>query len=227
MKPHRLSMNLASAVAALAIALWSAGGASAAGGPPPSERGQTTATRPQVQVGADVTSTRVPRLVQQELSYLTVPGTAFRPRGSSQGFTYDGNGCVRLSSIDPSYPNDSYLNAFLHLPDFSVLSQVRVFVRNPPGGSGLSGYAYLTRFDATGASATTDLIQPLLTSSAAGNSSVLSEQINASLATMDLYNYSYSLQYLAQASTHALCGMRVAYFAPMTFAQYLPVVSRR
>lgn len=228
MNSRRPSMQLAGALAAVALALAHASAAPAANGtPPPSERGQVSTPRPMAQSGADVRNTYAPRLVQQELSYLTIPGTAFKPRGSSQGFTYDGNGCIRLTSVDPSYPNDSYLSTFLQLPDFSVLSQVRVFVRNPPGGSGLSGYAYLTRFDATGASSNFDLIQPLLTSSAAGNSSVLSEQVGASVATMDLYNYSYALQYLSQASTHALCGMRVAYFAPLTFAQFLPVVSRR
>lgn len=154
----------------------------------------------------------------QTLYYRMVPGTAFHTRGTGEGYTYSGQGCVRRTQTGNN--SDALFSYFLDLPDQATVKYVRAYVN-----SAASGYydaaAYLTMFNGEGSA-----MDALAFSipSGVGYFSVLSQEITE---TMDTYANSYTLQFFVNSTSYSLCGMRVAYYLPVTyFSAYLPAVMR-
>lgn len=151
------------------------------------------------------------------LYYRMIPGTAFRARGSGEGFTYSGQGCARRTQTGNN--GDALFTYFLDLPDQATLKYLRTYVYAPDSNTH-NAAAYITKFDAQGSAIDA---QAYSISPGVGYFSVIGNEITE---TMDTYASAYTLQFFVDSTSYSLCGMRVAYYMPVVYAAYLPVVLR-
>lgn len=191
--------------------------AAADNGLPPIEQHKPLAQGEGVNANANADQ-KISSPLAQELSYRMIPGTAFSTRGSGEGYTYAGAGCVRRTQTGDN--SDAIFSYFLDLPDGATLKYVRTYANSAAPGS-YGAASYVTKYDSAGAS--TD-VQAYALGSGVGYFSVIGNEITE---TMDTYANSYTLQFFVNSTSYSLCGMRVAYYLPVTyFSAYLPAVMR-
>jgi hypothetical protein len=152
-------------------------------------------------------------------SYYQVAGATLRGRNSSTEYLYDGLGC---SYVTVGTGIGRILNTELPLPDGSVIKYLRVYYRDTNATSGVRGY--ITRYQP--GVATADLIN--VGSSAAyagGYGFVVSGEITE---TVNNTPYAYTLIGWPDVigSANQICGLRVAYYAPIHAHVFLPALSR-
>jgi hypothetical protein len=159
-----------------------------------------------------------PSALSPMLSYYMVSGATLRGRGSSVTYAYDAVGCVHLTSGATSLT----LTSDLHLPAGSMIKFIRLYYRDYSATEYVG--AYLARY--MPGVATTD--QKVISSDlafAGGTGFVDSAELSV---TVDNANYAYALLGFTSVADANLqiCGIRVAYLAPISTLVYLPQITR-
>ena len=114
------------------------------------------------------------------------------------------------------------MNTEAHIPDNAVIKYIRLYYRD----SSATGYvgAYLTRYSP--GAATADLVSASSTAVfARGYGYVVSPEITE---TVNNNTYAYTLigWPSGPGSNLQICGIRVAYYAPLTTVAFLPTVKK-
>ena len=138
-------------------------------------------------------------------SYYTVVGMQLQPRVSGTGYGYDFNGCLHISA-----GTDNRLTFPLLIPDGSEVKYLRIYYNDTNAGTDLT--AWLTRYD-PGISAT-DLTSVTSTGSG-GYGTALSPELTEIFDSG--LNYSIIVATNTTDATTQICGVRVAYYAPLIF----------
>lgn len=151
---------------------------------------------------------RVP--VSATTSYLFVPGSALKPRNTSQEtIAVRGGGCVVASGGDAF----AVLNAPVILPPGSLVESVRFFFLDNSATS--DGRAWFTVYDTGG-----DLFAETAADST-GNSGIVAVDTAAIDETIDYAGHSYALNFRPYELTDiGICGVRIAYRAPLPPLSY-------
>jgi hypothetical protein len=159
-----------------------------------------------------------PRLGAATFSYYTVSGATLRGRSSAAEYAYDGSGCVHTTAGTGS---GRILNTELTLPDGAVIKYLRVYYKDASATDGVEGY--ITRY--TPGQATNDLVHTGSTNAFAGGYGyVVSSQITETVNN-NIYAYTLIGWPDANSVNNQICGLRVAYYAPLTIrGSYLPNV---
>ena len=158
-----------------------------------------------------------PSVVSTTFSYYQVSGATLRGRSSTTAYSYDTSGCVHLTAGSTT---TLILNTEAHIPDNAIIKYVRLYYRD----TSTTGYvrAYLTRYSP--GAATTDLVHADSTAIFAGGYGlVVSPEITE---TVNNNTYAYTLIGWPTAPDGNLqvCGIRVAYYAPLTTVAFLPAI---
>ena len=150
-------------------------------------------------------------------SYYFVSGAALVPRDSSVSYVYDGSGCVHSAS------GSVVLNTDMQLPIGSEIKYLRLYYYDNNNPGYVTGYLSIYPPSQT----PTDL----LTASSPqfdenpGAGLVVSSRITQ---TVDYDHFPYLL--IGRPSTASsnlrICGLRVAYYAPVISYTFMPVVNR-
>ena len=138
-------------------------------------------------------------------SYYSVVGMQLQPRVSGTGYGYDFNGCLHISA-----GTDNRLTFPLLIPDGSEVKYLRIYYNDTNAGTDLT--AWLTRYD-PGISAT-DLTSVTSTGSG-GYGTALSPELTEIFDSG--LNYSVIVATNTTTATTQICGVRVAYYAPLIF----------
>ncbi len=159
-----------------------------------------------------------PYALSSHFSYYTVSGATMRGRSSNTEYVYDGNGCVYI----PTGSASMILNTELHIPQGSLIKYIRLYYMDTSASSNV--LAYLTRYQP--GQGFSDLVA---TSSNivydGGWGYVVSPEMNE---TVDNESYAYTLiGYPSfKGDTGQICGIRVAYYAPLGPSAYLPAIRK-
>jgi hypothetical protein len=148
-------------------------------------------------------------------TYYKVIGTAFQPRKSTSTFDYGANGCM-FQTGGP----DFRFQAPLLLPEGAEIKYVRIYYRDT---AATDMTVWLTRYEP--GQANLDLLS-VQSSGSGGYGTVLSSLITQ---TVDMATYAYVLTWGTSVATSAnqICGIRVAYYSPYLFGEFLPLISRQ
>jgi hypothetical protein len=160
-----------------------------------------------------------PSAVSSTFWYYQVSGATLRGRSSTTAYLYDGVGCVHLTAGSST---TLILNTEAHIPDNSVIKYIRLYYRDTSGTQNVR--AYLTRYSPGVASV--DLISTSSTAAfSSGYGFVVSEELTE---TVNNNTYAYTLIGWPSAADVNLqiCGIRVAYYAPLATVAFLPTISK-
>lgn len=148
------------------------------------------------------------------LSYYTVSGNSFRGKSSTATYQYDLAGCVHSTSGGVQFATE------LHIPNGSQIKFLRLFYRDTSASDTVTGYITAIK---PGISSE-DLVNVSSTGSG-GYGTVLSPEITY---TVDTTDEAYTLIFWPTIgdTTVEFCGMRVAYYAPAFFADFMPLIVR-
>lgn len=166
-------------------------------------------------ISADQATPTQPAALQTTFSYYHIPGSVLKPVDIATQLHYNGSGCVSVTA-GASY----LLNAPLVIPPGSKIAYLRLYY-NDTSGSDMQ--SWITRYEAGGASV--EDLAYVNSSGTAGSGTALSSLIDH---TVDTYDWSYVLNARLNVTTGMqVCGMRVAYYAPITEkkAVFFPIVS--
>lgn len=161
-----------------------------------------------------------PSAPAQTFSYYQVSGPELQPRTTTNVQVYGANGCVYMST---GTGTGLLTGTGMHIPDGSTIKYIRLYYNDTNASAGVD--AFLTRYSP--GAATSDLVSAGSTAAFSGGYGfVVSNEItevvnNASYAYM-LYGWPDT-----NASSLQVCGIRVAYYAPVTFNVALPVVHKQ
>jgi hypothetical protein len=144
-------------------------------------------------------------------TYYHVAGAALQPRASSTSYAYDGLGCIHITA------GAELFNTNFQVPDGSTIKYLRLYYYDT---SATDEQAWITRYD-DGAS-----FQDLVTVASTGSSGLGTILSPAITHTVDNYGWSYVLNWRENTTgaTLQLCGLRVAYYAPIGMIQLLPSI---
>jgi len=145
-------------------------------------------------------------------SYYTVSGVAFQPRSSATTYAYAGVGCIRKSA------GSDFFVTNLSLPDGAQIKYLRIYTYDSAAGN--TSDAFITRYNRQGGY---NDLTAVTSPSGTGYRTFLSGEISENV---DTGVYSYVVNWLPNNNTTALCGIRVAYYAPVLFNAYLPLIRR-
>jgi hypothetical protein len=146
-------------------------------------------------------------------SYFHVAGSSLTPRASSTAWVYQGTGCVSASG-----GNDIF-SIHLDLPQGARIDYLRLYYRDT---SASNSEAWITTYDATGGFADLTTVS---STGAAGYGSALSPFVNH-VVNNAARAYVLNWRPNQTGASMQLCGLRVAYRAPVN-TTYLPAVIRR
>ena len=157
-----------------------------------------------------------PAAVSSILSYYFISGAEFTPNGHVD-YTRQANGCVNQMPLNLGF------TAGVHLPNGSVVQSITLYSFESNPAATARGTAYFIFNNGLGqASATLSVDSPL---NNAGYTQTTSTMNNPS--TINNQSESYVVEWRKTGSPDStllsLCGMRVAYYAPLG-AIYLPAV---
>jgi hypothetical protein len=138
-------------------------------------------------------------------SYYTVLGVQLQPRVSSTTFGYDFNGCLHIAG-----GTDNRLTFPLLLPDGSVVKYLRIYYNDTSAAQDLT--AWLTTYDPGVTS--TDLTSVNSTGSS-GYGTQLSPEITETFDSA--INYTLTVATNTTDATAQICGVRIAFYAPLIF----------
>jgi hypothetical protein len=147
-------------------------------------------------------------------SYYLVSGATFQGKSSSATYAYDSAGCIYLTS-DPQQ-----VIIEMNIPNDSVIKYLRIYYRDTNVSAGISGYITAINPGISG----TDLVS-VSSIGSSGYGTALSKEITQ---TVDTSVYAYTLIGWPGISdnTVELCGMRVAYYAPIFAGVALPIIQK-
>lgn len=155
-----------------------------------------------------------PDVLSPTLSYYFISGNAFVPYGQSTNFFHQVIGC--MNQVDAAVP----FTAAVHLPNGSQVSYITLYTWDVSSQTPPTSTAYFILSDSKGFAGAGISV----TGSGAGYQS-----INSAVTpwTIDNQTYNYVVEWrLNQASTtHSLCGIRVAYYAPGN-GVFVPIVTK-
>lgn len=148
-------------------------------------------------------------------SYFRLLGTAFNPRTTTTTYAYGSNGCIYETG-----GADNRFMAPLLIPDGSVIKYLRVYYDDTSAGTDLT--FWLTRYQP---GVSSEDLTSMTSSGSAGYGTALSPEITH---TVDLTNWAYTIIVApnANAASNAICGIRVAYYAPSIFGVALPIIQK-
>lgn len=156
-----------------------------------------------------------PDEAQQTFSYYYILGSHMQPRSSNTEYTYSGDGCIYVNSAI-----DNRMQFPVILPEGSQIKYVRIYY-NDTSASTMT--VWLTEYNA-GQSA--DDLTSVSSTGSSGFGSTLSPQISEEVTgAVSQYTLNYSWGGVTN-STMQLCGIRVAYYAPIGGLSFLPSVLR-
>lgn len=159
---------------------------------------------------------QVPTAPNQVFSYYVVAGATLRGRSSTTGYAYDSSGCSHVTS---GTGTGTILNTELQLPEGAVIKYLRVYYRDTNPSNGVTGY--ITRYQP--GQGTADLVNASSGGSFAGGFGfVVSSEITETVTNAP---YAYTLIGWPDVANSAnqICGLRVAYYSPLT-ASFLPMI---
>lgn len=157
-----------------------------------------------------------PYALSSSFSYYTVSGATMRGRSANTEYVYEGNGCVFISGSSGSM----ILNTELHIPQGSLIKYIRLYFMDTSASSNV--FAYLTRYQP--GQGFSDLVATSSSTAYAGGwGYVVSPEMNE---TVDNLSYAYTLIGYPSitGTTEQICGIRVAYYAPLGPIAYLPAI---
>jgi hypothetical protein len=139
-------------------------------------------------------------------SYYYVSGATLEARDSATGWDYSGTGCKYTIG-----GTDRIVNTELQIPDGSTIKYLRIYYNDTSAGSDVQGF--ITRYDA--GTGTEDVVS-VSSTGAGGVGTALSAEITH---VVDNFGYAYVLIGWPGASSSQvqICGLRVAYYAPVLF----------
>jgi hypothetical protein len=153
-----------------------------------------------------------PQAATRAFSYYMVAGTAFHGKSSTTTYAYDLKGCLHTVSAADQ------LNADIHLPQGAVIKYFRIYYNDTNASAGLT--SFLTSY--TPGMASDDLV----TANSVGSGGLGFSDSAEITETVD--NATYVYNFIAWPSindaTVQICGMRIAYYAPLFGAVALPIV---
>lgn len=152
-------------------------------------------------------------------SYYMASGATLRGRNSSTGYAYAGNGCAYVTS---GTTTGRILNTELYIPDGSIIKYLRVYFNDTNASGSVAGF--ITRYQP--GVAVSDLVSASSTAAYAGGYSfVVSSEITE---TVNNTSYAYTLIGWPSDSVSSLqiCGLRVAYYAPISVASFMPIITK-
>lgn len=154
-----------------------------------------------------------PSVPAATFSYYRLLGTAFNPRTSTTTFDYGSYGCIYETG-----GSDNRFMAPLLIPNGSVIKFLRIYYNDTSAGTNLT--AWITRYQP---GVTSEDLTTVTSTGSSGYGSTLSPEITH---TVDIDNWAYTIVVApnANANTNAICGIRVAYYAPSIFGAFLPIV---
>ncbi len=174
---------------------------------------------PPSRISGGVQAQVAPAALSSTLSYYFVSGAEFVPYGQSTTFFHQVTGCV--NQVPVGHP----FTAGVHLPQGSQVRTITLYTYNDTITSTVLSTAYFIISDAKGVSA--------YTVSASANHSTGPEYQQATSPdnnpwTIDNQNYAHHVEWRlnAPSTLHSLCGIRIAYYAPLFPAAYLPHISK-
>ncbi|MFC1464104.1 MAG: hypothetical protein ACFLMY_04570 [Candidatus Brachytrichaceae bacterium NZ_4S206] len=211
---------------AIAAMLWAVSALAYAAG---EQRGQAAASVPQMvapdtpaplpQYMSGDQSKERPAALASTLSYYFISGNTFTP-GGSVPFARQVIGCVN------QMPQGVPFSAPVHLPQGSRVVSITLYTYDSVVTTTVST-AYFILNDGKGNSGyTVSASSPANTSGYRQNNSTENNPL-----TIDNENYNYLVEWRKQFGTPdspllSLCGVRVAYYAPLGAASYLPITKR-
>lgn len=159
-----------------------------------------------------------PAVLSTVLSYYFIPGNTFTPDLGSSAYARQVIGCVNQMPL--AFP----FSAPVHLPQGSQVVSITLYTYNSVPTTTIST-AYFILNDGKGSGGSTV--------SADSRPNVVNYQQNNSTdnnpATIDNQNYNYLVQWrktgVADSPLLSLCGVRVAYYAPVG-ATFLPLIAK-
>jgi hypothetical protein len=186
---------------------------------PPSNKSSTNPVADENRPATGAPALSQSGLVSSNFSYYFVSGATLRARSSVTTFAYDSMGCIHVTA---GSANTLILNTELHIPDGSLVKYVRLYYSD----TSTTGYVRALLTSYTPGSLTEDLVG--VSSDVAfsgGNGTALSAELNV---TVDNANYAYTLIGWPSSADAGLqiCGIRVAYFAPISSMVYIPSITR-
>lgn len=146
-------------------------------------------------------------------SYYRLVGTAFNPRTSSTTFAYNFEGCIYETG-----GADNRFMAPLLIPENSIIKYLRLYYNDTNAGSSIT--AYLTRYQP---GVTNEDLTFVNSAGSSGYGTTLSEEITH---TVNIHDWAYTIIIApnGNSSANSFCGVRVAYFAPNSYAVAVPVI---
>jgi hypothetical protein len=199
MRVAKLGLFLSLLIAGAAVADLPPGASSSASGDGHAAATAASPARPEILGLTDAADSPL-----AWFSYYYVLGAEMKPRTSTTTFAYDFNGCIHLTA------GDNRLLFPLLLPEGSIVKFLRIYYDDTNAGVDLT--AWLTRYDAGLSS--TDLVS-VASSGSAGYGTELS--IELSVIFSSSLNYTLIVAPNVNDSTVQICGVRVAYYAPIIF----------
>ncbi|GAP12892.1 hypothetical protein LARV_00632 [Longilinea arvoryzae] len=150
-------------------------------------------------------------------SYYQVTGAAMTPRDSSTQYTYQSNGCVSVTA-----GNTLVLNTDLHIPTGSMIKYLRLIYIDTSSTGEIP--AYLTSF--IPGQQVEDLISTSSTTLFAGGYGYAVSTEKSIIVDNQTYAYSLLVKPSISGTSLQICGVRVAYYAPISPTIYLPAIQR-
>jgi hypothetical protein len=168
--------------------------------------GRAAAAQPGTPVGTELDPDEMPDPFAPlaTFSYYNILGSALQPRGSALTFAYGGNGCIYVtggSELRMQFP--------VILPEGSEIRYVRIYYNDAAAGDMT---VWLTKYQPGQASS--DLTS-VSSSGSAGFGTALSPLVGEIVDNSD--NYTLNFGWGTTGSTQQICGVRVAYYAPLIF----------
>ena len=149
-------------------------------------------------------------------SYFRLLGVAFNGRTSTTTYAYNFNGCIYETG-----GADNRFMAPLIIPDGSVIKYLRLYYNDTSAVANLT--AWITRYQP---GITSEDLTSVDSVGNTGYGSTLSQEITH---TVDMANWAYTLIVAPNSNTvsNTICGIRVAYYAPIVFGAFLPTIYKQ
>jgi hypothetical protein len=147
-------------------------------------------------------------------TYYHVLGTHLEPRASTTTYAYGGNGCRYVTG-----GTDTRLTFPVNIPEESTIKYLRIYYLDT---ATQDMTAWLTAYQPGQSSM--DLTSVSSTGTG-GYGTMLSNEITHTVAGVS-YQYSINYGWGTTGTTNQICGVRIAYYAPVTFPAFLPLLRR-
>lgn len=162
------------------------------------------------------TAALAPNAPNASFSYYFVSGATLVGRSSSNSYTYDGLGCVYVGS------DGLVLNTDMQIPVGSEIKYLRVYYYDTNNPGFITGY--ISKYPPNASAVDIAAVSSPSTGTP-GAGFVVSSRITQ---TVDYENFPYLLIGRPSDANQNLrvCGMRVAYYAPVIGYTFMPIIHK-